>query len=144
MKLEDIFDEWNKDAPIDKTELGEESLRAAILHSKYVQIFIKERVALQSLEAKYKKLYLDKYEFYSQGPSKETEEKGWVYPNKGMIIKNEIPTYLEADPDVIELSLKIGVQKEKIQLLDSIVKQIQNRGFAIKNAIEFLKWTGGG
>ena len=144
MKLEDIFEMWQTDAVIDKTELGEESLQTVRLHSKYVELFIKERVQLHAMEAKYKKLYLDKYEFYSQGPSKETEEKGWKFPDKGLIIKNEISTYLDADPDIIELSLKIGIQKEKIQLLDSIVKQIQSRGFAIKNAIEFLKWTGGG
>jgi hypothetical protein len=52
--------------------------------------------------------------------------------------------YMEADRDMIELSLKIGMQGEKIEFLESIIKSLQTRNFLIKNAIDFMKFTMGG
>jgi hypothetical protein len=144
MKLEDIVAEWEKDSDIDKTELGDESLRIPKLHNKYFQIFTRERLILRKHESEMKKLKLEKFEFYSQGPSKESQEKGWVFPARGMILKGDMPTYMEADPDIIELSLKIGLQQEKVEFLDSIIKSFRDRGFLIKNAIEWNKFTMGG
>jgi hypothetical protein len=60
-----------------------------------------------------------------------------------MILKGDIPMYLDADDDVINLSLRIGLQQEKVDLLDSIIKTIINRGFLIKSAIEWQKFTMG-
>ena len=143
MQLEAIYDEWKKDSEIDKTELGDESIAIPKLHHKYFQIFTSERLQLRKLEAQMKTLKLQKYEFYTQGPSKETQDKGWELPGKGMILKQEMPMYLEGDKDIIELSLKIGYQQEKVELLESIIKSLTNRGFQIKAAIDFYKFTMG-
>jgi len=143
MLLEQIHDEWAKDSDIDKTELGEESLKIPKLHNKYFQIFSKERLLLRKYEADMKKLKLEKYEFYTQGPSKETKDRDWELPSKGIILKQEMPMYLEADKDIIELSLKIGYQQEKVEFLDSIIRSLTNRGFQIKAAIDWYKFTMG-
>ena len=143
MKLEEIFDEWKKDSEIDITELGHEAIKIAKLHHKYYQVLVAERLLLRSQESDMKKLKLDKYEFYSQGPNEETEEKGWKMPAKGMILKADIPMYMEADDDIIKLSLKIGVQQEKIALLDSIIKTLMSRGYNVKAAIDWQKFING-
>jgi hypothetical protein len=90
-----------------------------------------------------KQLKLDKYEFLTQGPNEETKDKGWRLPPKGMVLKSDIPMYLEADVDIVNLSLKIGIQQEKIDLLDSIIKSIMNRGYLIKSAIDWQKFIMG-
>jgi hypothetical protein len=143
MKIEEIFEHWKEDSQIDKTELADESLKIAKLHHKYYQILIGERLLLRKYENEMKKIKLDKYEFFSQGPSEETQQKGWKLPAKGLILKTDIPMYIEADEDIIKLSLKIGVQQEKIDFLESIIKTIINRGYNIKSAIEFIKFTNG-
>jgi hypothetical protein len=143
LKLEDIFEHWKEDSHIDKTELGDESLKIAKLHHKYYQLLVAERLLLRSQENELKKLKLEKYEFFSQGPNEETQLKGWKLPAKGLILKSDIPMYIEADDDIIKISLKIGIQQEKIELLESIIKTIINRGFHIKSAIDFLKFTNG-
>jgi hypothetical protein len=51
--------------------------------------------------------------------------------------------YLEADSDLIELSLKIGLQQEKVELLQNIIKSLTNRGFNIKSAIDFIRFQSG-
>ena len=89
----------------------------------------------------YKKL--EKYEFYTQGPNEETEEKGWKLPAKVLILKADIPMYLDADQELIRQSLKIGLQQEKLELLESIIKSLGNRGYNIKAAIDWQKFTMG-
>ena len=144
MKFEDIFDEWKRDSEIDQTDLGNESLRIPKLHHKYYMMLMAERSVLRKLESQMKQLKLSKYEFYSQGHTEETKKLGWELPPRGIILKADIPMYLEADKDIIDLSLRIGVQGEKVDFLDSIIKSLQTRNFLIKNAIDFLRWTNGG
>lgn len=143
MKLEEIFDQWKIDSEIDKTELGDEALKIAKLHHKYYQILVSERLLLRSHESEMKKIKLDKYEFFSQGPNEETQAKGWKLPAKGLILKADIPMYMDADDDIIKLSLKIGVQQEKIELLESIIRTLMNRGYNVKAAIEWQKFIMG-
>lgn len=143
MKLDQIYAEWESDAVVDRNNLDIESLKIPKLHSKYHQIYTNERLVLRKLEAELKQLKLDKYEFFTQGPSQETQQKGWKLPAAGKILKSEANTYVEADQDVIDLTLKIGLQVEKVDLLHSIIDTIQKRTFHIKNSIDFARWQSG-
>lgn len=143
MNIDEIMVLWEEDTKIDKTELGDESIRIPKLHSKYYNILIRERLQLRKLEAQYRQLKLDKYEFFTQGPNEDTRDKGWRLPPKGMILKADIPMYMDADQDIVDLTLKMGLQNEKIEFLDSIIKTIINRNFVIKNAIDWQKFTQG-
>ena len=71
MKLDEIYVEWKKDSEIDTTSLGDESLKIPKLHHKYFQIYSAEKLLLRKYETELKQLKLAKYEFYTQGPSKE-------------------------------------------------------------------------
>lgn len=143
MKFEDIFEEWKKDSEIDKTDLGNESLKIPRLHHKYYMMLVSEKASLKKLDAQMKQLRLSKYEFYSQGHTEETKKLGWELPPRGIILKADIPMYIESDKDIIDLSLKIGMQGEKVEFLESIIKSLHNRNFLIKNAIDFVKFTMG-
>jgi hypothetical protein len=144
MKLDDIQELWESDVNISEHELDTEVLKIPKLHSKYYNIYSKEKMLLYKIESELKILKLEKYEFYSQGHTKETMAKGWVMPSKGIIIKSEIPTYMEGDSDIITLNLRIVVQREKTEFLESIIKSLSNRGYQIKSAIDFMKWKSGG
>jgi hypothetical protein len=143
MLVDDILELWKEDSKIDRTELGDEALEIPKLHHKYYEIMIKEKLLLRKQESDMKRLKLDKYEFYTQGPNEETREKGWTLPAKGLILKSDIPMYMEADNEIIELSLKIGYQQEKIDILESIIKTLNNRGYNIRAAIDWQKFTMG-
>jgi hypothetical protein len=143
MKLESILELWSKDSQINREVLDDESLKISKLHHKYHEIYTYERLTLRKLEAELKVLKLEKFEFYTQGPTKETVERGWQLPPIGKILKADANTYVDADKDIIDLSLKIGIQHEKIELLESIIKTVQNRGFQIKTAVDWIKFTSG-
>ena len=52
-------------------------------------------------------------------------------------------TYLEADNEIINLEAKVKYVDQMLYFLDSVMKQISNRGFAIKSAIEWEKFING-
>jgi hypothetical protein len=143
MRLEAIFELWAEDSQIDRTDLGHESLKISNLHHKYYKIFANERLVLRALEADLKTLRFEKYEFFTQGPTRQTKEKGWELPPVGRVLKSDVSAYIEADKDIIALSLKIGLANEKVDLLESIIRSLQNRGFQIKTALDFVKFQNG-
>ena len=143
MNIDEIMSEWKTDSEIDVTELADESIKIAKLHQKYYEYLIREKLLFKKNESDLKLLRLEKYEFYTQGHNEETLKKGWELPSKGMVIKSEIPIYLEGDKDIINLNLKISYQQEKIDLLQSIIKSLNNRGYNIKSAIDWIKFTSG-
>lgn len=143
MKIDEILNLWKEDCVIDKTEIGDEAIKIAKLHHKYFQILVNEKFTLKSYEAEMKKLKLEKYEFFTQGPNEDTQKKGWKLPAKGIILKTDIPMYMDADDDIIRVSLRIGAQQEKIELLESIIKTIMNRGYNLKVVLEWQKFING-
>jgi len=143
MTLDEIFEEWSKDSNIDRSELGNAALNLVKLHNKYYRIFSQERLLYKKLESEAKTLKLDKTEFYVDGPTQEQIELGWKLPAKGRILKSDVSNYLDADQDIIKLNLKLAYQNEKLQLLESIIKMINNMGFHLKTALEFEKFKVG-
>ena len=45
--------------------------------------------------------------------------------------------YLESDDEIINLEAKIKYLDQMLYFLDQVMKQISNRGFQIKNAIDW-------
>ena len=143
MKLEDIQELWHRDSEIDYTELGTESIRIPQIHDKYLKIFTDERIRLKGVEFELSKLVRTKTEYYSGKMSQEELERhGWEQ-YLGRLLKNEIANYIESDDDVIKLKQQLVVLQEKVNYLDSVIRMINNRGFQIKNALDWLKFSHG-
>lgn len=143
MTLEEIFESWSKDSVIDKMQLDNESLETPKLHSKYLKFLATERLTLQRLEQDYKILLKMKTEYFAGTLDMDyMRDNGWE-PNPKMILKADIPMHIDADKDIQKLSLKIGLQREKVSTLDSILKTLANRGYVIKNALDFARLMNG-
>lgn len=143
MKLDEIHDMWDVDCEVDRTQLGEESLRLAKLHSKYLRFYSNERMLLRKMEEE-RKVFIKLKHDYFRGllSEEELKEQGWK-PFLMNVIKSEVPLYVEADQDVVKINLRIAVQQEKVDVLESIIKTIKDRGFQIKNAIDFRRFNEG-
>ena len=143
MKLEDIQILWDKDSKINPVDLATESLRVPDLHNKYYKIYTNERLLLSKWELEFKKLYKEKYEYY-MGIMDEGELRvnGWE-PFTLKVLKADLAIYMEADQDITNFSHKLSLQKEKINFLEALIKNLNNRGFLIKNAIDWNKFTNG-
>lgn len=143
MTLDQLMEEWRKDASVDTTELGNESLKIPELHSKYLKLYFEERRKLKALEFQSKDLSLKKYEYYNGRMSQEElDELNWN-PFVKKLMKNEIDMYLDSDKDIITNNIRIVNQKEKISFVEEVLKNINQRNFQIKNAIDWRKFTQG-
>jgi hypothetical protein len=143
MKLEEIESLWEQDSKIDRTDLDNESLKIPTLHGKYYKIYLREKVQLKAEEQEYKTFYKLKHEYYTGKLSKEElDQYGWE-PFQ-FVLKNDLQVYIDADKDIADRLLKLQVQREKVDLLESIIKTLNGRGFLIKNAIDFIRFTSGG
>jgi hypothetical protein len=144
MKIESILESWEQDVSIDHTALGTEALKIPKLHHKYNTMLVQERLILRKYKADMAQLDKDKFEFYTQGPSEEQAKLGWELPGRGMILKNDIPVYMKADKQIVELSLRIGLQEEKVELLTSIMWSLKDRTYSLRVALDHLRFTMGG
>lgn len=143
MTLDQISEEWRKDAAIDSTELGTESLKIPQLHSKYMKIYFDERQKLKAYEFKSRETFLKKYEYFNGRMSREElEEAGWE-PFVKKLMKNEIDMYIDSDQDIINIKMRMEAQKEKIDFLEEVLKNLNQRNYQIRNAIEWQRFTNG-
>ena len=143
MTLDQMMEEWRIDATVDSTELGIASLKIPELHSKFLKIYFDERRKLKALEFQSKDLSLKKYEYYNGKLSQEElDELNWE-PFVKRLMKNEVDMYLDSDKDIIQNNIRIINQKEKLAFLEEVLKNINQRNFQIKNAIDWRKFTQG-
>ena len=144
MTLEELNEMWAKDAKIDETALGSESLKIPQLHNKYYTLYSKEALRMRKFKADLKELEQAKFEWYTGTMAEEDiKAKGWR-PNQLKILRADVNKYIESDKDVINLSLKIDYQMQLANYLEDIIKQIHSRNFIIKSAIDWIKFQAGG
>ena len=94
---------------------------------------------LSEASAKHKQMYRAKFEYYSgKAPSKVYAEK----PFDLKVLKGDIPMYVDSDPEMTRQQQKIDYLETCLTTIDRILKQIDSRGFAIKNTIEIVKYYG--
>lgn len=143
MNIEQIVNEWNKDCKIDETELGSESAKIPQVHNKYLKIYMGERIALFKLKSETKKIKRTLLEYYlGELDQEELDQLGRQQFYK-KLLKNEVDVYIESDDMMIEANLRLGMQDEKVAYLDSIIKNINNRGFQLKTAVDWARFTTG-
>ncbi len=83
----------------------------------------------------------DRYEYFS-GKADPDVYIDNPFPKK-IRDKDTMQKYLDADEKLSEASLKIEYYEVMINYLDSILKQISNRTYQIKNSIEWHKFQAG-
>jgi len=143
MKLDEIYELWSKDCEIDQTNISNESANIPKLHNKYYAYYMQEGMKLRKMKFDLKQLNKLKMEYYKGELSmEELNEYGWE-PQPLKILRTDVPQYIEADRDIIDLSLKIGMQEEKVDYLESIIRQINNRGFQLKTIVDWERFRTG-
>lgn len=143
MTLEELNEMWAVDAKMNEMDLGNEALKIPKLHNKYYTAFVKEMLRVKKFKADLKELEMAKYEYYTGTMAEEDlKARGWR-PNPLKIMKTEVSRYIDADKDVINLSLKIDYTMQVASYLEDIVKQINSRNFHIRAAIDWAKFQSG-
>ena len=143
MKLEEIQELWNRDREIDISELATESIRIPQIHDKYLKIYVDEKIKLRKLQLNLAKISKMKSDYYSGRMSQEELDRLEWQPFLVKVLKGEVNSYVESDDDIIKLNETIALMEEKINYIDSVIRMINNRGFQIKSAIDWIKYKDG-
>jgi hypothetical protein len=143
MNIEEIVSYWDKDSKIDETELGGEAIKIPKLHNKYLKIYMGERVSLFKMKGMRNKLKKVLVEYYLGELDRDELEELDRDPFYKKLLKNEVENYIESDDLYIETNLKVAMQQEKVDYLDSIIKSLNSRNFQIKSALDWLRFTQG-
>ena len=141
MNLDTLQSMWEKDSQIDADNLHTESLKVPALHAKYHEMFNNFLLLRKKAEQQRKNIRHERYEYYS---GKEDPEVYIENPfGKKIRDKDTMTKYLDADDKLKQINLKIDYYETLLNYCESILKQINNRTYQIKNAIEWQKFIAG-
>jgi len=140
MTLEELQELVEKDVKINDTELDLESLKTPQLHNKYLKHLTKFKLLLTRATSEYSILKKEKWEYYT---GKADPSVYQLKPFNLKILKQDVDKYIEADEDIIKIDQKVKYLETTVDFLDRTIRQISNRGFTIKNAIDWRKFTSG-
>jgi len=139
--LESIQNMWESDSKIDPDNLHTESLNIPILHAKYYEMYNTVTLLYKKAQQQRKNIRHERYEYFSGKADPE------VYINnpfpKKIRDKDTMQKYLDADEKLSNCSLKIDYYETTLKYLEEILKQVGNRTYQIKNAIEFMRFSSG-
>jgi len=139
--LDTIQGMWEKDSKLDIDNLHTESLNIPTLHAKYFELYNTIFLLRKKAEQQRKNIRHERYEYFS-GKADPDVYITDPFPKK-IRDKDTMQKYLDADAKLSNASLKIDYYDTMLVYIESILKQINNRTFQIKNAIEFMRFNAG-
>ena len=139
--LETLQGMWNEDSKIDPDNLHTESLNIPVLHSKYYDIYNTLMLLRKKAEQQRKNIRHERYEYFSGKADPEVYIDN-PFPKK-IRDKETMQKYLDADTKLSGISLKIEYYDVMLRFIEEILKQITNRTYQIKNALEFMRFSSG-
>ena len=135
-KLDELLEEWRKDADIDRTEPGKALLDIPKLHSKYLNILSRHRLLSKEAEFKYNKMKKLKWEYYT-GKLDDDELKKYEWDPFPYVLKSDLSTYMESDEDLNKYSAQKIMHDEIVEVCTAILKELNSRTFQLR---DFIAW----
>jgi hypothetical protein len=140
--LEQVLENWEKDSVIDQTEPSREIIRIPLLHSKYLNVLTKSKLASKKAHFDYLQMKKKKWEYYTGKLSQdELDEYRWEpFP---FTLKSDINLYIESDPDLIKLLQKKIVHDEIVSVIEAIMSELKSRTFQLRDVITWERFING-
>ena len=141
MNLEQIQEMWQKDAVIDPDNLHDESLKIPQLHSKYYTIYNTITLLREKARESYNRIRLERHNYYTgKAPAEVYTEEPFPYKVRE---KDAIQRHMDADEKMSTINMKIKYYDVILKFLEEIIRNVSNRTYQIKNAIEWQQFQSG-
>ncbi len=141
MNLEQIQEMWQKDAVIDPDNLHDESLKIPQLHSKYYTIYNTITLLREKARESYNRIRLERHNYYTgKAPAETYVEEPFPYKVRE---KDAIQRHMDADEKMSAINMKIKYYDVILKFLEEIIRNVSNRTYQIKNAIEWQQFQSG-
>lgn len=139
MKIEAIKALAAQDAKISQCDLDDESLKSSILHQKWYDILMDEILTLKRCENELETIYRAKWLYYSGKADKAVYDKDGDFNLK--VTGTDLKMFITSDETYLKAKTTIDEQREKVAYIEGVIKNINQRSYNIKNAIEWRKFT---
>ena len=140
MNLEELKLQVQNDLRVNDEHLDTESLKNQEIKAKYLEHKSRFELLLFKAKGDYKRLYREKWEYYGG----KADAK--IYATKPFdlkVLKTDLSVYISADEEIIDAENKIGYLETVVDYIKGVIKSVDNRGWDIKNAIEWKKVEAG-
>ena len=140
MTLDELKMEVYLALKVNDERLDTEALKNQELYAKYLDHKSRFELLLHKAKGDYKKLYREKWEYYGG----KADAKVYVTkPFDLKVLKTDLSVYITSDEEVIDAENKIGYLETVVDYIKGVIKSVDNRGWDIKNAIEWKKFEAG-
>ena len=140
MNLDELKLQVSQDLKVDDEHLDTASLKNQEIKASYLDHTSKFELLLFKAKGDYKRLYREKWEYYGG----KADAK--IYATKPFdlkVLKTDLGVYISADEEIIDAENKIGYLETVVDYIKGVIKSVDNRGWDIKNAIEWKKFEAG-
>ena len=143
MTLDELREQWTIDTTLNEDDLSGEALKIPMLHGKYLNELINYKLKQTKVHMDIAQLRALKGRYFrGELTTDELKERGWEQWQY-RTLKADIDGLLEADPDLQILITRDQFLKTVVYFLESCMTEFKNRNFAIKSAIDWIKWRAG-
>ena len=140
MNLDELKLQVQNDLQINDEHLDTESLKNQEIKATYLDHKSRYELLLFKAKGDYKRMYREKWEYYGG----KADAK--IYASKPFdlkVLKTDLSVYITSDEDIINAENKIGYLETVVDYIKGVIKSVDNRGWDIKNAIEWKKFEAG-
>lgn len=140
MTLDELKLQVQRDLKVDNEHLDTESLKNQEIKANYLDHKSRYELLLYKAKGDYKRMYRDKWEYYGG----KADAK--IYASKPFdlkVLKTDLAVYITSDEEIINAENKIGYLETVVDYIKGVIKSVDNRGWDIKNAIEWKKFEAG-
>jgi hypothetical protein len=140
MTLDELKLQVQRDLKVDNEHLDTESLKNQEIKANYLDHKSRYELLLYKAKGDYKRLYREKWEYYGG----KADAK--IYATKPFdlkVLKTDLAVYITSDEDIINAENKVGYLETVVDYIKGVIKSVDNRGWDIKNAIEWRKFEAG-
>jgi hypothetical protein len=140
MTLDELKLQVQRDLKVDNEHLDTESLKNQEIKANYLDYKSRYELLLYKAKGDYKRMYREKWEYYGG----KADAK--IYATKPFdlkVLKTDLAVYISADEEMINAENKVGYLETVVDYIKGVIKSVDNRGWDIKNAIEWRKFEAG-
>ena len=140
MTLDELKIQVQNDLKVDNEHLDTESLKNQEIKANYLDHKSRYELLLFKAKGDYKRMYREKWEYYGG----KADAK--IYATKPFdlkVLKTDLAVYITSDEEIINAENKVGYLETVVDYIKGVIKSVDNRGWDIKNAIEWKKFEAG-
>ena len=143
MKLDELHTLWEKESILDFSQPDKIIREIPLAHGRWWRFLTDEKQRYIVMKQEFDKLRHLKYQWYVGHMDDGTRIQLKWDPQPLRLIKSEVEDYIAVDPEIALLNGKLEVQKMKLEFIADCIKSISNRTFAVKNHLEWLRFSNG-